>query len=74
MEAEKIRSAVVDGKHIDVKGVQTLAKLPGLNELRAKLLGMINQPAGKVVRTTTTERLSYEYCTCSGSLAFLAPQ
>jgi large subunit ribosomal protein L10 len=25
--------------------------MPGLNELRAQLLGMLNQPAGKLVRT-----------------------
>jgi large subunit ribosomal protein L10 len=51
LETIKIRSAVVDGKRIDTKGVQTLAKLPGLNELRAKLLGMINTPAGNIART-----------------------
>ncbi|AGC44843.1 50S ribosomal protein L10 [Myxococcus stipitatus DSM 14675] len=47
----KIRSAVVDGRKVDVNGVKQLAKLPGLNELRAQLLGMLNQPAGKLVRT-----------------------
>jgi large subunit ribosomal protein L10 len=42
---------VVDGKKIDVNGVKALAKMPGLNELRGQLLGMLNQPAGKLVRT-----------------------
>jgi large subunit ribosomal protein L10 len=51
LENFKIKSAVVDGKKMSVKDVQTLAKLPGLNELRAKILGMINQPAGKLART-----------------------
>lgn len=51
METIKIKSAVVDGKKMGAKDVQVLAKLPGLNELRAKLLGMINQPAGKLART-----------------------
>ena len=51
LESIKIRSGMVDGKRIDAAGVKTLAKLPGLNELRATILGMINQPAGKVVRT-----------------------
>lgn len=51
LETIKIRSAVVEGKKVDAKGVQALAKLPGLPELRATLLGMINQPAGKLVRT-----------------------
>jgi len=51
LETIKVRSAVVDGKRVDAKGVTALAKMPGLPELRAKLLGMLNQPAGKVVRT-----------------------
>jgi len=51
LEAFKIKSAVVEGKKTDAKGVMALAKMPGLNELRAQLLGMINQPASKLVRT-----------------------
>jgi len=51
METIKVRSAVVDGKKIDAKGVQALAKMPGLPELRAKILGMLTQPAGKLMRT-----------------------
>jgi len=51
METIKIRGGVVQGQLVDLKGVQALAKMPGLPELRAKILGMINQPAGKLVRT-----------------------
>ena len=51
METIKVRSAVVAGSKVDANGVKALAKLPGLNELRAQLLGMLNQPAGKLVRT-----------------------
>lgn len=51
METIKVRTAVVQGKQIDAAGVQALAKMPGINELRAKILGMINQPAAKVART-----------------------
>ncbi len=51
LETVKVKSAVVEGRRTDAKGVQALAKMPGLPELRAQLLGMINQPAGKVVRT-----------------------
>ncbi len=51
LETIKVRGAMVDGKKVDANGVKALAKLPGLPELRAKLLGMINQPAGKLVRT-----------------------
>ena len=51
LETIKVRSAVVDGKKTDAAGVAALAKMPGLPELRAKILGMLNQPAGKLVRT-----------------------
>lgn len=51
LETVKVKSAVVEGKKTDAKGVQALAKMPGLPELRAQLLGMLNQPAGKLVRT-----------------------
>jgi large subunit ribosomal protein L10 len=51
LETIKIRSAVVQGKKTDAKGVAALAKLPGLNELRAQILGCINQPATKLART-----------------------
>ena len=51
LETIKIRSGVVEGKRIDLNGVKALAKLPGLQELRATLLGLINQPASRLVRT-----------------------
>jgi len=49
-----IRSAVVEGKVVDAKGVAALAKMPGLNELRAQILGMITQPATKLARVIGT--------------------
>ena len=51
LETIKIRSAVVEGKKTDAAGVVALAKLPGLTELRAKILGLLTQPASKLVRT-----------------------
>jgi large subunit ribosomal protein L10 len=51
LETIKLRSAVVEGKKTDAAGVKALAKLPGLPELRAKILGLFLQPAGKLVRT-----------------------
>lgn len=51
MESVKVKTAVVQGKKINAAGVQALAKMPGLPELRSMILGMINQPASKVVRT-----------------------
>lgn len=51
VETIKIRSGVVQGRRVDAKGVEALAKMPGLPELRAQLLGMLNQPAAKLART-----------------------
>lgn len=51
LESIKIRSGVVQGKKTDARGVLALAKLPGLKELRAQILGTINQPATKLLRT-----------------------
>ncbi len=51
LEAIKIRSGVIQGQKVDKAGVIALAKLPGLPELRATILSMINQPATKLVRT-----------------------
>lgn len=36
---------------LDVNGVKALAALPSLDELRAKLVGLLNAPATKIVRT-----------------------
>jgi large subunit ribosomal protein L10 len=49
-----IRTAVVEGKVVDAKGVQALAKMPGLQELRGQLAAMIAQPATKLVRMIGT--------------------
>jgi len=49
-----LRTAVVEGKVIDVKGIQALAKMPGLPELRARLAGIILQPATKLARIIGT--------------------
>lgn len=49
-----IRIAVVDGKVIDAKGVQALAKLPGIKELRAQIARMIAQPATRLARMIGT--------------------
>jgi len=49
-----IRTAVVEGKVVDAKGVQALAKLPSLPELRAQILAATNAPATKLVRMIGT--------------------
>jgi len=49
-----IRTAVVEGKVVDAKGVQALAKMPGLPELRSRLAGVLNQPAIRLARMIGT--------------------
>ncbi len=36
---------------LDAKGIKALADLPSLDELRAKLIGLLNAPATKIART-----------------------
>lgn len=36
---------------LDASGVKALAELPSLDELRAKLIGLLNAPATKIART-----------------------
>ena len=40
----------LDGKILDKAGVEALAQMPSLDELRAKLVGLLNAPATKVAR------------------------
>ena len=37
-----------NGEALDVDGVKNLAKLPSLDELRGKIVGMINTPATRI--------------------------
>jgi large subunit ribosomal protein L10 len=43
-----ILGGAFNGQLLDVKGVTTLAELPSLDELRAKLVGMIQTPATRI--------------------------
>jgi len=45
-----IVGGALDGKALDKAGVEALAKLPSLDELRASLVGLLNAPATKVAR------------------------
>jgi large subunit ribosomal protein L10 len=49
-----IRTAVIEGKVIDAKGVQALAKMPGIQELRGRIAAMIAQPATQLARMLGT--------------------
>jgi large subunit ribosomal protein L10 len=51
LETIKIRSGVVEGRKLDANAVKSLAKLPALPQLRAQILGLLTQPAARLVRT-----------------------
>ena len=44
----KILGGSLGGQRLDVAGIQALATLPSLDELRARLLGMISTPATRI--------------------------
>lgn len=46
-----ILGGAMDSTILDSKGVKALADLPSLDELRAKLIGLLNAPATKIART-----------------------
>lgn len=49
-QALKLRGGMLDGKPVDVAAIGTLATLPSLNSLRAKLVGLIQAPATQLAR------------------------
>jgi large subunit ribosomal protein L10 len=48
-EVFQLRAGVLEGAPLDKAGIATLATLPGLDELRGKLVGLLAAPAQKVV-------------------------
>ena len=46
-----ILGAAMGASVLDANGVKALASLPSLDELRAKLIGLLNAPATKIART-----------------------
>lgn len=51
VEAFQLKSGVMDGTALDAKGIQALATLPGKNELRAMMLGVLSAPMTKFLGT-----------------------
>ena len=47
----KIMGGIVDGCLLDAGGVSRLASLPSIDELRAKILGLLQAPASKLLGT-----------------------
>jgi len=50
-EVYKLKGGYMDGRTISNEQVKMLAELPPLPVMRAKMLGMLQAPAGKLVRT-----------------------
>ena len=44
----KLVGGFLDGQVLDAKGVDALAKLPSLDELRSKILAVLNTPATRI--------------------------
>ncbi len=53
-ECLKIVGGLVDNQLLDAKSVHHLAKLPSLNDLRGKIIGILQAPATKVARVLQT--------------------
>lgn len=50
----KVIGGLVDDKVLDVKEIEALAKLPSLDELRGKLVGLLQAPASQIARIVQT--------------------
>ena len=57
----EFKGGVVDGKIIDVEGVQALAKLPSREELIAKMLGSMNAPIANLVGVLSGPMRAFVY-------------
>jgi len=51
VDAIKLRGGMLEGQKLDPEKVKAVAKMPGLGELRAQILGLLAQPATRLVRT-----------------------
>ena len=52
-EKLKVLGGVMDGKAISSEIIKELASLPSMDELRAKIIGLLTANASKIVRTIT---------------------
>lgn len=58
----KLKGGVVDGKAMDAGMVEQLSRLPGINEIRAQLLGLLQAPATKLARLLQTPGKNVAVC------------
>lgn len=53
-EKFKIKAGVLGSTVLDVNGIKALSELPGIKDLRARILGLIQAPASKLARLMAT--------------------
>ena len=58
----KVKGGVVEGKAVDAAAVEELSKLPGINEIRAQLLALLQAPATKLARVLQTPARNVAVC------------
>ena len=58
----KLKGGVVDGKPVDAAGVEVLSKLPGILEIRAGLIGLLQAPATRLVRVLSAPGRNVAVC------------
>ncbi len=58
----KVKGGVVDGRAMNASDVEALSKLPGINEIRAQLLGLLQAPATKLARILQTPAKNVAVC------------
>jgi large subunit ribosomal protein L10 len=56
-----VKGGYFEGQVLDVKGVESLASMPGKDELRAKLLATFMAPATDLVRTLSAGAQNFAY-------------
>ena len=60
-EKFKLKGGYFEGTVLDIKGVESLATMPGKDELRAKLLATFMAPATDLVRTLSAGAQNFVY-------------
>jgi large subunit ribosomal protein L10 len=58
----KVKGGVVEGKTVDTASVETLSKLPGLPQIRASFLGLLQAPATKLATLLQTPARNVAVC------------
>ena len=48
----EVIGGVMNGEKVTVETIKSLAALPSLDELRGKLIGLLQAPAGQIARVT----------------------